>query len=168
MRKDDAHWLAERLNELSEVLGGRQIGPKAIQVWIDALGECSSDDVRAALSDWPKRATKSPAPAEILKVCRERMSARIETDTARHKADGGKALGPIYRHADTAVAREALTQIKEILRGSRGGYIAGRFRHIGGADIDPKDWARVLQVRHESGEQLSLIQIVSYREALHV
>ena len=42
------------------------------------------------------------------------------------------------------------------------------WQHISKGDVDPKEWARVLRVRHESGENLCQAQIDAYRAALGI
>ena len=71
------------------------------------------------------------------------------------------------KRGNTEVARAALAEIKEILKDCRPGLIAGTWRHVGGrGDMDPKEWAKVLKVKHQCGEQLLPIQIEMYRSAL--
>lgn len=62
----------------------------------------------------------------------------------------------------------SLDRIKKILAGCTGCVVAGTWRHISGANVDPRDWARVLRVRHESGEYLGVAQIDAYRAALQI
>ena len=42
------------------------------------------------------------------------------------------------------------------------------WQHISKGDVDPKEWARVLRVKHESGENLCQAQIDAYRAALDI
>jgi len=42
------------------------------------------------------------------------------------------------------------------------------WQHISKGDVDPKEWARVLKVKHESGENLCQAQIDAYRAALDI
>lgn len=68
-----------------------------------------------------------------------------------------------------SIGRKALTDVLGTLQG-RGGLVAATWRHLGGKGPhdDHKEWAKILQVRHESGEHLSLLQIQNYREALGI
>lgn len=170
MNKNELPELSQRLAQLSDALGGRTPSPAGLLVWGDALAECRMEDVQAALTDWPKKHGKMPVPADILKIARERVSERVENQAKRDAlATDGKALAPVFRAADSAVARRELAKIKEILKDCHGGLVAGTFRHIAGnSSMDPKDWARVLRVRHESGEQLGVMQIRNYRAALNL
>ena len=86
MQKQELPELSQRLSQLADALGGKAPSPAGLLVWGDALNECRFDDVKVALSDWPKKNIKAPAPADILKVCRERVSIRIE-DEARRNAE---------------------------------------------------------------------------------
>jgi regulator of protease activity HflC (stomatin/prohibitin superfamily) len=167
VRREELAIVAERLSELAEVLGGKAPSAKALPVWLDALAECPIDDVKFAFTDWPKRAVKMPAPADILKACRERMSARAEREGQQERIEG-KALAPIYRRQGTSEAElKAKAEIRAILAGCSRGFIAGTFQHIGGRNsADPLEWARVLRVRHEAGEILGSMQVANYRSAL--
>ena len=169
MTKSDLPELSQRLSQLADALGGRPPSPAGLLVWGDALSECWVDDVQIALSEWPKKHTKMPAPADVLKLARERVSNRVESQVKRDAMEDGKALAPAFKAANSAVARRELAKIKEILKDCRGGFVAGTFTHISGnSSMDPLGWARVLRVRHESGEQLGVMQIRNYRAALNL
>jgi len=169
MTKSELPELSQRLAQLADALGGRSPSPAGLMVWGDALAESRMDDVQAALSDWPKRYSKMPVPADILKIARERVSDRVETEAKRHATEEGKVLGRVFKAANSAVARRELAKIKEILKDCHGGLVAGTWRHIAGnSSLDHLEWARVLRVRHESGEQLGVAQIRNYRLALNL
>ncbi len=114
MQRTDATWLTERLTELAEAFGARPVGPKAIKVWIDALGEARPDDVKRALADWPKRNAKMPAPADILKAARESRSDEVEARSRQFAAETGFDAGQL--RGSSAVAKEAIARVKAILR----------------------------------------------------
>jgi len=63
--------------------------------------------------------------------------------------------------------RKALMQIKGFLGQAKGGLVAGAFQHAGGnADLDGKEWARVLRVRDTLGEPMTVAQRDLWRAAL--
>ena len=70
---------------------------------------------------------------------------------------------------DRKNGRETLANILLSLIG-RGGLVAGTFHHVGGKgpDEDHKEWAKILRVREESGEDLSIVQKDAWRAALGV
>lgn len=78
MQKHELPELAKRLTQLAEALQGRAPGASGLVVWLDALEECPFADVQSVLTDWPKSNARMPVPADVLKLCRERMSRRIE------------------------------------------------------------------------------------------
>lgn len=169
MHKRELPELSQRLSQLADALGGKAPSPAGLLVWGDALSECERDDVLNALSDWPKSHAKMPVPAEMLKACRERAAARREQQAgddlrAEKSAPGLRAA---FQNADSEIARRELAKIKHILSDCHPGLVAGSFAPISGRpNADPKDWARVLRVKHESGETLSLYQIEAYKGAL--
>ena len=73
---------------------------------------------------------------------------------------------PKFR-GDQEVGAAALGNIRGQLSNGKRGLICGTFHHIG-IDIDSMEWARVLRVRHESGEPLNTAQIDLYRSALRL
>lgn len=152
MQTGDLPALERRLAELADAFGGRPATKGALKVWMDALLECSFDDVQRALSDWPKKATKMPSPADILKACREQTSGRIEEQSRRNNSAPGFDVGRLST-PDSPVAQGCLAQIKAILAKGR---------------PEPKDWARKLKAREESGELLNAQQRRLWREALRV
>ena len=169
MQKTDLPELQVRLEELADALGGRAVGAKGIMVWLDALREVRFDDVKAALTDWPKSHTKMPSPAEILKACRESSSARREADAAIRRAQERESSGieGAIAGAKSPAGREALRAIRELLSDCKPGLVAGTVHHIGGRpDMDMKGWARKLKAREEAGEQLDVQQRRMWREAL--
>lgn len=65
------------------------------------------------------------------------------------------------------VGRKTLEQIKQLLTHARPGFMAGTWLHVGGnSEGDPKEWAKVLKVREQSGEGLSIVQKRAWRDAL--
>lgn len=161
MNKHEGPELSQRLAELADALGGRSPSPAGLLVWIDALKELSMDQVKTALTEWPKRNAKMPAPLDILKLARETAAFRRETEAAKLK-DGAE-----IKWAPTKYGLEASKAIRQMVSGA-GGIVAGAFLHIGGrgpAD-DHKEWAKVLKVKEESGESLSMTQKQAWREAL--
>ena len=164
MDKVDVPRLSTRLGELADALQGRAPSSAGLTVWLDALREFKFDAVLGALSSWSVAHVKMPAPADIVKVCRDSASARLERDAARQRDAGGFSMP----NPNSPVAKRELAKIKDALSDCHGKLIAGHFRHISGRDADPKEWARVLQVREAAGEVLSLTQLVIWREALGV
>lgn len=74
---------------------------------------------------------------------------------------------PEYRRGTPAVGQKALRQIKAFLGDQKPGFIAGTFQHCGGrSDLDPREWAKVLRVREQAGEELSIAQKEAWRAAL--
>lgn len=84
MQKQELPELAQRLSQLADALGGKAPSPAGLLVWGDALSECRFDDVRSALTDWPKSHQKMPTPVEILKICRTILSERLEAESKRN------------------------------------------------------------------------------------
>ena len=115
MQKHDLPDLAKRLAELADALQGKAPSAAGILVWLDALGECSADDVRAVLSDWPKSHGKMPMPNEVLKLARDRLSGRIERTAAENAKDNRKPWSPDALRGSTEVGKEHLRRIKAAL-----------------------------------------------------
>lgn len=153
MNKSELPELSQRLAQLADALGGRAPSPAGLMVWGDALQECRTDDVKIALSDWPKKNVKMPSPADILKVCRSETSRRLEDEAEQNRRAAPTLKGALRSAADgpTETGRAALREILSILKSPK---------------PDPKDWARVLKVREESGETLDSHQSRMWREAL--
>lgn len=152
MDKREATVLQARLEELAEALGGRAPGAKGILVWMDALGECSIDSVKAALSDWPKKNIKMPSPVDILKACRERVSVRIEEESRSNNAAPGFDIGRLTP-PDSEMAKAELAKCLAILRSPKPG---------------PKEWAYKLKAIEDAGDHLDMQQRRAWREALRV
>lgn len=167
MHKHEIPELSQRLSQLADALSGRAPSPAGLMVWADALDSVDFDDVRAALTDWPKRNVKMPAPSDIRKSAMERVSTRIEETSRRNNASPG--FDPEGWNPTSEVGRRELAKMRDILSDSSPGLVAGSFHHIGGRpNADHKEWARVLRVKHESGESLSLTQIAAYKGALGI
>ncbi len=115
MNKTDLPQLEARLRELSEALSGKAPTVAALKVWLDALQECPADDVWWVLTDWPKSHAKAPLPAEVLKLCRERMSLRVEKAAEVYSRDDRRPWSPAAIPANTEIARRELAKIKSIL-----------------------------------------------------
>lgn len=76
---------------------------------------------------------------------------------------------PEYRRGIREVGQKALREIKAFLGNQKPGFIAGTFQHCGGrTDLDPREWAKVLRVREQGGEDLSIAQKESWRAALGI
>jgi len=86
MQKNDLPRLTKRLEQLAEVYGGKAPSAQGVLVWMDALGEVSIDDVEWCLTEWPKTASRTPNPADVLKACRTRVSDRLEAQGKREAA----------------------------------------------------------------------------------
>lgn len=171
MNKSDAHWLVDRLEELAEALGSRAPGAKAIPVWLDALGDCKPDHVKAVLADWPKFSVKMPAPADVRKKALEKLSDGIESRAAAEsRRDDAKAMAGAFRSPRTTeIARVEFAKIKDLLSDCDGRAISGHFLHIAGnSRMDPKQWAKILQVADQCGDSLSFAQVSAYKAALGI
>lgn len=168
MRPTDLPVLEARLIELAECFGAKPITKNGLKVWLDALMEPSIDDVKNVLTDWPKRNSKMPAPADVLKACGDRKGAQLEQTSAKHRADWSRAALPAPPTDRTyAIAAEELPKIREILSDCAGEPVAGTFHHVAGnSALDPKLWAKVLKIGEECGDHLSLAQRQAWREAL--
>jgi hypothetical protein len=83
--------LTMRLTQLSEALNGKAPTPGAMKVWHDTLRETPFADVLSVLTDWPKSHAKPPSPADILRVCNERISDRLERE-AKDRARDARVL----------------------------------------------------------------------------
>ena len=116
MQRSDTGWLTERLTELAEALGAiRAPSARAIQVWLDVLGECHHDVVKGVLTDWPKSHGKMPVPAEILKACREVASVRLEQRTKEIAGSARASWSPTRLPKNTEVGRREMAKIRAIL-----------------------------------------------------
>jgi len=174
MNRFDLATLKDRLAQLCDAFGTRPIGAGGMAVWADTLSGCNFEDVLFVLTDWPKKASKMPTPAEIFKLCGTRTSERIERQAAENRMQAisvEEALGraaAVNRNSEVAVTE--LRKMTEILSASKGGLVAGSFHHIGGKgpNEDHREWAKLLRVREESGEVISLTQKQAWRAALGV
>lgn len=124
MRRIDEHvrGLTERLCALAESIpGAKAPTPRSVLVWIDTLEECDPVDVWSALADWPKTNIRAPAPAEILRVAREKATARRENEAReRLKQDRGAELvlePPDRVGSMSPEAREAFDTIRKMIAG---------------------------------------------------
>ena len=153
MDKREATVLQARLEELAEALGGRAPGAKGILVWMDALGECSIDSVKAALSDWPKKNIKMPSPVDILKACREVVGRKIDEQGKRNRETAGSFDIGNMTPPDSPLAKAAFEEIARITRSPKPG---------------PKEWAYKLKAIEDAGDHLDMQQRRAWREALRV
>lgn len=153
MHKHELPELSQRLSQLADALGGRAPSPAGLLVWGDALAECSRDDVLAVLSDWPKTHSKMPLPAEVLKLCRERLSDRIERE-ARTRAARGHDDWDIEPSVCANVDGEAYRQFTAFVRS------------LTKTPRNPKAWSLALRDREEAGERLNYVQSKLWRDAL--
>jgi hypothetical protein len=174
MQKSDLTQLDDRLRQIADALGGKSVGAAGLKVWLDVLSGERFDDVLSVLTDWCRKNSRMPHPADVLKECQSRVSNRIE---AQAKANRDSAIGleealALAKGAspNSAIAKRELAKILSILGTRSGGFIAGSFQHIGGfgPSDDHKAWAKKLQQRESDGEQLSLTQAQAWREALGV
>lgn len=151
MQRSDLPMLEDRLQQLADALGGRAPSAAGLLVWLDALKEVHFDDVKAALSDWPKSNVRMPAPAEILKATREATSRLIEARAAEF-SKGNRAPVPAPKGDPNSPAylafKAAMVELKK------------RPRPQG------KDWAWKLREREISGEELLPVQRENWRSAL--
>lgn len=175
MHKADLKELDTRLRQIADALGARAVGAAGLLVWMDVLEGERFDDVLFILTDWCKKNNRMPMPADVAKACHERTSRRIEAQAEENRRNAigledALALASRSSTSNPEIAKRELAKIKAILGDRKGGLIAGSFRHIGGLgpNDDHKEWAKILQVRHESGEHLSMTQIQNYREALGI
>lgn len=156
MQKFDVPQVQQRLTELAGALGGKAPTPSAMQVWLDALAECHVDDVKAALADWSKEHTRMPAPADILRAARTRLSDRVEEESRRNNASALRPedLRPRTHPAEDPQAWAAYQQF------------CRKFRTLLANRPAPKAWAYALRAKEEAGEPLLLIQREKWRMAL--
>jgi hypothetical protein len=165
MQKHELAALSTRLTELADALGARAPGAGGVVVWGDALSGHSFDDVQNALTDWPRRNTKMPAPADIVKVCGERQGNRIERQAAANRESAGSFDG--VPNPNSVVAKFEVLRMREILSDCHGGFVGGNFEHIAGnSAMDAKLWAKKLQIKEALGEDVSPTQASAWREAL--
>lgn len=87
----DVKKISEQLLGLADLLDGRPPSEKALLLWLS----CLEDEVPAwaaisALTDWPKRHSKMPAPADIVKTAREIRERALEKKT--HQASASSAV----------------------------------------------------------------------------
>lgn len=78
-----------------------------------------------------------------------------------------KPVDPAGRYAGWT-PDQCRAEIALLMAGGSGALVAGSFRRIGAANVDPKEWARVLRVREECGDHLSPAQRQAWRDALGV
>jgi hypothetical protein len=109
MQKHELSELSQRLAQLADALGGRAPSPAGLLVWGDALAECGCDDVMAVLSDWPKAHAK-------MRLCRERLSARVEGAAAQRAKSNREPWSATSLPASTEMARQHMAEIRRILR----------------------------------------------------
>lgn len=155
MQRHDLPEVLKRLAALAELYGAKPPTPAAAELWAHVLGECLIDDVRAALTDWPKARAKMPLPSEILALARERMSERVEAQAKREAAAARvdwtpDKLAPAdgQRSASYLAAKHALAELKHQPK------------------PHPKLWAEILRDRELAGEQLSAVQQQNWRAAI--
>lgn len=163
MKKQDGPELLQRLTQLAEVLAsGRAPSGNAIPVWLDVLGECAHHEVMSVLTDWPKTNTRMPLPADILRLCRTRVSDRIERQAEENLRSATTIDEVVAKASRLKRERDAATQAA---------YEAflvkfERFKKAAAEPKDHKEWARVLRVKEEAGEHLMLVQMENWRVAL--
>lgn len=145
----------DRLTELADAMPrGRAPTAGAASVWFDTLAECRLDDILYVLTDWPKtHHIGMPAPADILALCRKRVSDRLEVESKRNAKQSGFDAAQLRPgpSCDPHIAASELAKIKSILKTPKPG---------------PKQWAHRLRKREEAGEPLSDLQKSSLRAAL--
>lgn len=109
----DVKKISEQLLGLADLLDGRPPSEKALLLWLS----CLEDEVPAwaaisALTDWPKRHSKMPAPADIVKTAREIRERALEKKT--HQASASEISVAEVRPADPAIARAVDRSLKAI------------------------------------------------------
>lgn len=144
MHKHELPELSQRLAQLADALQGKAPSPAGLLVWGDALSECARDDVLAVLSDWPKSHAKMPLPNEVLKLCRERVSARIESRAAEYAKDNHKPWSPQELRGSSEVARRELAKIRAILAKPKRGPKEWATRILAGEYPNAGDYAYAL------------------------
>lgn len=90
MRSTDKDQFADAVRDVVETLGGRSPTDRAIEVWFDALKEFPVNDVLSALYDYAKFKSKAPAPADIRKIVTDRISERLEEQSAEAAKESRK------------------------------------------------------------------------------
>jgi|SRR5271169_591265 len=114
MRESDVPTLRDRLTELAEALNGKPPTKAALTLWVTVLKEHPIERICDAISQWAREQTRFPAPAQIAKICAARLSDRIESDSAKDKAQF--ADGAIRVLADPKIARTHLSRCMAILK----------------------------------------------------
>lgn len=175
MQKADLTRLDDRLHEIADAVGSKAIGPKGLKVWLDVLSGERFDDVLSVLTDWCKKNSRMPMPADVLKSVQEMASRRIEAQAEENRrnsigVEDALRMAAKNSTSNPEMAKRELANIRSVLGTRSGGCVAGTFQHIGGHGDrdDHKRWAKVLRAKEEAGEQLSLTQAASWREALGV
>lgn len=153
MQKYELPELSERLAQLADALGGRAPSPAGLMVWGDALTECGRDDVMAVLSDWPKSHAKMPLPAEVLRLCRERLSARVEGVAAQRAKSNRDPWSATSLPASTAAARQHMAEIRRILRQPKPDKKAWIARALAAGASQPYAYALALKAAGGPREQ---------------
>ena len=115
----DVKKISEQLLGLADLLDGRPPSEKALLLWLS----CLEDEVPAwaaisALTDWPKRHSKMPAPADIVKTAREIRERALEKKT--HQASASEISVAEVRHQGSGGAPERLLGVGGDHRDCRG------------------------------------------------
>jgi hypothetical protein len=122
MKANELPRLAARLAELAEYYDKRAPGTAALRVWLDALTECHLDDALAVLTDWPKTHRQMPLADEVLRLCRGRLSDRIEAEAERNRRTAGtigEFVSNLERNALSEEAKQARKEIAAMLAKGR-------------------------------------------------
>jgi hypothetical protein len=155
MRKSELPELSTRLAQLADALASRAPSTAGLAVWLDALAECAMADVLAVLVDWPKSHAKMPLPADVLRLCRDRMTDRTERQAAEFAKSARAQWSPEKLRGDTA-SPQYLAFRRALATGKR------RERP------HPKAWAHKLRDREAAGEQLLSTASDAWRAALRM
>lgn len=100
MLPSDITELSRRLCELADALNGKHPTSAAMKVWFDALQDVAVSDVLHVLTEWPKTHVKPPVPAEVLRLCRDRITNRIEESSKANAVDARKDWKPEHLRGD--------------------------------------------------------------------
>jgi hypothetical protein len=72
MNEQQIAQLQQRLQELADAYGAREVTAGAVRVWHDALKPYSYPLIQGVLTDWPKTHSKMPVPSDIVEICEKR------------------------------------------------------------------------------------------------
>jgi len=145
----DTPLLSENLINLADAIGGKAPTQAGMKVWIQTLREFPINEIVDVLTNWAKRATKMPAPADVWKSLNDARAERMESDAATRKREYEHEAKQTM-HRNPVIAQKLSALLAEM---------RGRPKN------DPKEWASnlmncyLLDLPGPNGKPLSLLQI---------